>query len=519
MNTEFLPKMIDAPLDLVCQAHKNKPEKVIMDQNTNLNSRLACNMCELEQQNANVEDYQAVVEALQNEKIKRCENRNKLLVESLEQAENLEKNVDSVMEKINDYFESIKNNVKKLTASLKDQKKQNLEYSFFEELEIYIKKKDQSTEENDIVKKIRQQIINSFGNLKRKLETFPSNLEKMSENVLKKTQEFYRRNYEEINKPLNLELSDTQKQRDPCYALTFSQELLFTGCGKQIKVWIFNQGKMQEHTKLNGHALSVTRIVTSNKVKNSFISAAECGSLIIWKQKNEKEWESLKKPSYWTNCIVLNKEETELILAGANCEIDFWSVDFNKNQITYNYSLENNHQNTIFDVTLNSKETRMVTCGADNKILIWTKDDQTQKWKFIQEINQQTYGTKVAFISDDQFVWMGCDQKANDQMFFYKSQRDGKFENNNKKTFQLEIDEEYVDYHLNPISYNQQKKVYLLRFKRHIYIIKITDADVTIVTKQKYETNLCFATLSNDGKYLIAYVEDLKKYQIHEIKW
>ncbi|CAK76055.1 unnamed protein product (macronuclear) [Paramecium tetraurelia] len=504
MSTDFKSQMTDAPVDLVCQQHKNKPEK-----------RLACNLCLQEQQNINVQDYEA------KEKKKRCENTDIIVGgESLEYAKNLEKNIDSVMEKINDYFESMKEIVQKLTDSLRSEREKNLKYSFFEELEIYIQTKDQSTEENEKVKQIRSKIINQFGKLKRKLETFPSNLEKMSENVLKKTQEFYRRNYDELNKPLNLDLITTVKQRDPCYTLTFNSEFLFTGCGKQIKVWNFNQGNMQEHAKLNGHALSVTRIVTSSKVKNSFISAAECGSLIIWKQKNEKEWEFLKKPAQWTNCIVLNKNETELILASANCEIDFWSVDFNQNQLIYNYSLENTHQNTIFDLTLNKKENKMVTCGADNKILIWTKDDQAQKWKFVQEINQITYGTKVAFISDDQFVWMGCDQKTNDQIFFFKSQRDGKFENNQQKAFQLDIDEEqYVDYHLNPITYNQLQKVFLVRFKRHIYIIKITDADLQIVTKQKFDTNLIFATLSNDGKYLIAYVEDLKRYQIREIKW
>lgn len=41
-------------------------------------------------------------------KKKRCENTDILLGESLEYAKNLEKNIDSVMEKINDYFESMK---------------------------------------------------------------------------------------------------------------------------------------------------------------------------------------------------------------------------------------------------------------------------------------------------------------------------------------------------------------------------------------------------------------------------
>lgn len=43
--------------------------------------------------------------------------------------------------------------------------------------------------------------------------------------------------------------------------------------------------------------------------------------------------------------------------------------------------------------------------------------------------------------------------------------------------------------------------------------------EIMIVAKLKYETNLIYASLSDDGKYLITYVENQKKYQILEIKW
>lgn len=36
-----------------------------------------------------------------------------------------------------------------------------------------------------------------------------------------------------------------------------------------------------------------------------------------------------------------------------------------------------------------------------------------------------------------------------------------------------------------------------------------------IITKLKYETNLIYATLSEDGKYLVTYIEGSKKYEIN----
>ncbi|CAD8152387.1 unnamed protein product [Paramecium pentaurelia] len=518
MNNDVELKMIEKPEELVCKNHKKPPKYILKDQNLTQQERLVCEECMKNRDSSQPLTFDNIYDTIRKQKKERSEKTDQLLQESIKQLEN----VQEFIEKIQCQLESMKKATNKLIESLTNQRQQNFQFSFYEEVSIHLKEIDKSKEENDKINKIREEIINQFGKLRNQIASLPQNIDKISDKVINNIRRFYKKNYDEIHKTLEVnQINNITKQRDPCYTLTFNKtnDLLFTGCGNKIRVWKFDQRNISEITKLKGHLLTVTCIVKSNKVKNSFLSVGECGSLIIWKQKNEKEWESLKKQSQWTNSMILNKDETQLIQATANCQIDIWDVDFNQNQLTFKYSLDEYHTNTIFDISLNKKETRMVSCGADRKVIIWKKDNEDQQWTFQQEIIQITYGTKGFFLTDDIFFWIGCDQKTDDQIFFYE-QKNGNFQMILGKNLQLEKDDQYIDFHLNPIIYNQQKDVFLLRFKRHIYIFgKTKDGERVIFTKLRFETNLIYATLSEDAKYIVTYIEDSKQYQIHEIKW
>ena len=78
--------------------------------------------------------------------------------------------------------------------------------------------------------------------------------------------------------------------------------------------------------------------------------------------------------------MILNREETLLIVATVNCVIELWDVDFYQNKLTFNTSIPNTHQHTIFDISLNKSENRLVSCGGENRIIVWKKDKEDQEW-------------------------------------------------------------------------------------------------------------------------------------------
>ncbi|CAD8067330.1 unnamed protein product [Paramecium sonneborni] len=521
--------MIEKVEDLVCVDHQKYPKFILVNENLDLKKRLVCEDC-LKAGQVGIQPKtldqmkQIIIERVK----KRNELPNSLILETIKQAENTKQTILDIESKIHSQIETIKSTAERLISALNKVKQENQNYSFFTELNDFVHNQEKSHEE--MVKTIQQFNINWFGKIKLKIKNLPQDLDKLLEKVRTNTQEFYQKHYDIIHKPLEFELIENNniKQRDPCYTLAFSKSdnnVLFSGSGKQIKVWNFDKGKIKEVARLNAHILSVTCIVTSNKVKNSFVSGSECGQLIIWKQKTQQEWESQIQKSQWPNSIILNKYETQLIIATATSAIEIWDVDFNQNKLAFKYSLDDFHTNTIFDLSLNPQENRMVSCGDDNKIIVWKKEKEDPEWTVFQEINSSNYGTKVAFITDQSFIWMRCDSKGEDKQINDKDRLqlyelvNNQYQINPFKFYQFDKDEKFIDFHLTPIIQNNKKQVYFIRFKRSIYILKLEVQDFQLVTKLKFESNLIYATLSEDAQYLVVYLEDKQQYQVHQIKW
>ncbi|CAD8129688.1 unnamed protein product [Paramecium sonneborni] len=316
-------------------------------------------------------------------------------------------------------------------------------------------------------------------------------------------------------------IDDSIKQSNDCLAISFnlSGSIMISASKQDIKVWAFAQGKLKEITTLKGDTKNIFCLLFSQK-SNSFVSASSDYSIRCWKQINEKDWknsQSYQKHTNYIQCLILNQSEKELVSGGADNSIKIWQIDFNKNELTYLYSLEK-HTNSVFSLCLNQSENILVSCGYDNQIIIWNKDNK-QKWQFEYVVTQtiKEQGRRLCFINDNQFIWVTGNQIGKDCISMFEL-KDGKYQENLDKQVKLIKNDSDYDYTLYPIFYNKEKRLVIVRYKCHVYLIKISNnGQLQIITSIKYESNSIQGALSNDGRYLVNWSKSGQKYDIYEI--
>ncbi|CAD8088642.1 unnamed protein product [Paramecium primaurelia] len=515
-------KMIETEENFLCLSHQNeKICMIVLDPKLDKNKKFFCKSClnnfESDAKTIGLQRILEIIEQIIDTNNNECE---KIINETIQQLIKINKITEELKTSFLNLFDSIIGITSQWINNLQDQKEQQNQYSFYEELDNYIKNKNTNFIQ-------RKKLINKINNssmlkLHKTLSDYHLNKDKFNLGELKK--QFFKiiQSNQFDQGDINLQQIDQSvKQTDSCKAIVFdfSGSIMLSTKDNDIQVWKFEDGTIQLINTLVCHTNLVSCLVYSKK-QNSFISGSVDNAIICWQRINQIDWnysQAYKQHTKSVKCILLNSKEDILFSGSDDTSINVWKVEFNKNQLTYLYSL-NKHKNSINSLSLNKSENYLVSCAQDqNGIIIWEYQSQNKfVYKYLVKQSIQDYGLKVQFIKDNQFIWITGD-KDFDQMYVFEL-KERVFQENLEKTIQLDKNNQPLDEFRFPIVYNEEKNLIVVRHKTHIYIIRLmNDGKFKIVNKLNFNTNKIFGTISNNGDYLVFWDDYIKQYSIYEL--
>ncbi|CAD8105299.1 unnamed protein product [Paramecium primaurelia] len=325
-------------------------------------------------------------------------------------------------------------------------------------------------------------------------------------------------NQENQNKQVEIKLiDDSNQQIGYCQAIVFDNtgQIMISCDNENIKIWNFEQGRLKLINTYYEHKKAVTCLVYS-KLRNNFVSGSNDNTIICWQQMDQKDWkcsQPFQQHNHYVHCLMLNQQEDQLISGGHDKQIKVWNVDFIKNELKFQFSLDN-HSNSIDSFSFNSSETVLVSCGYSH-FIIWEKGVQG-KWEFKYKKDVSEDGLKIHFINDQQFLWVTLGQNVDD-IFVFEIQN-GVFQQNINKTIKLTKNDECEDDLHFPIIHNKAQNIILVRHKHHIYLIsEQNDGTFKTMASLNCENHEIYGTMTNNGQYLVFWDNKYEKYQSYEI--
>ncbi|CAD8214123.1 unnamed protein product [Paramecium pentaurelia] len=538
--------MIEKEEDLFCsQKHKLPILMITCDKELKKNQRLLCLQCmENLEPKSKLISFEKILENIEENQKQKKETIENVLIINIKQLEILQKAFHQLKSNIVQLLDYLIGNTNEWIKQIQLWGQSNVTYSFFDELEKIINqtKLDQANQKSivdqinqinqswnqKILKKLNQ--IKSFQEIQKCEELLISlqivNLIQETEILIKENQENNSKKQKEdqqkqqlmIDKQVELKLiDDSNQQSDYCYAIVFDKtgSIMISCEGKEIKIWNFQLGRLKLINTYSKHKDSVTCLAFS-KLRNNFISGSDDKTIISWQQINQKEWKCSQpflQHNLYVNCLILNKQEDQLISGGLDKSIKVWNVDFIKNELNFQYSLEN-HSNFVFSLNFNLSETVLVSCGFQ-EFIIWEKGVQG-KWEFKYKQDVSKYGFKLHLINDQQFLWVTLDKNVDD--ILVSEIQNGAFQQNINKTIQLIKNNQCDDFLYFPIIHNKDKNIILVRHKHHIYLIsQLNDGTFNIIASLNCQNEKIFGTMTNNGQYLVFWDKKSEKYQSYEI--
>ncbi|CAK93934.1 unnamed protein product (macronuclear) [Paramecium tetraurelia] len=533
-------KMIEKAEDFCCSMNHAHPiQLVVCDTSLGKNKKLLCSYCidNLDSHLNNAISFSKASRIIEDNQKKKAQLVESAILMNLQQIQELKETLIQLKSKINLQLDEFIQNSTEWMQSLLNFGQQNVNYSFYEELDNIINQIqfgdfDCKALHNQIQrinyswnKKISSNLANfkSF-ELAKKCQQFLFNLENCSSdkdqiqqiNLIQGQQEseIVNQNQPDVNFRL---IEDVQKQMQDCYAIVFNNtgSIMVSTDGQDILIWNFAQGQLKQSNRYRVHQLShhVQCLVYSKRM-NSFISGSWDKSIICWKQINSNEWQWSQQyfqHTNWVFCLILNKEEDQLISGGRDNQIIIWNVDLMKNELTFLQSLDNTA--AVYSLSLNESETILVSCAKHN-YLIWEKIDQRWQCKCKQSVPQ---GNQIYFMNNQQFLWVTSGKEV-DQILIFELQN-GTFEQNQDKTIQLNNNDQCENVFVNfPIIYNKDKKILLIRHKHSIYFIRrVNDAEFKILGSLDCGIEVIQGSMTNDAQYLVFLDRKKKKYTSYEL--
>ncbi|CAD8082454.1 unnamed protein product [Paramecium primaurelia] len=505
-----------------CQNNHNQQIKlVVLDPNLQKNKRLICNLClENFQSNYPTMGFQKMIQIindLQKQKMEELENKTTLNIKQLEKCVKL---TQELRMQFNRLFDSLIRIAEDWSKDLELQIKECYQYKFEDELDDYIKKQNNSQIANiKLIKNINRSWMNKLYN---NLNQYNQNEDKINFRELKKQfmKIINQKESQEDEIKLNL-IDQSVKQSIKCNAISFdsSGQYMISTEYQNIKVWTFKNGKIKYLQTLYGHSKWIQCLLYSKK-QNSFISGAGDKTIRCWKNKNINDWissEPYKQHTDWVMCLEMNKNEDLLFSGSSDYSIKVWKLDFNQNELTYLYSL-NNHKYYVISISLNQLENQLVSCAQlKNQIIIWErKEKNTYEFKYVVKQSIYNYGLKVSFITENSFIWITGDQ-GKDMIYFFEL-IEGIYQEIQHKSIQLTNNNEDYDEYFFPIIYNKQRNLILVRHKSQIYLIRnIDNGNFKIVRQLNCNTSDIYGTITDDGQYLVFWDSKNNGYSIYEL--
>ncbi|CAD8131172.1 unnamed protein product [Paramecium sonneborni] len=210
-------------------------------------------------------------------------------------------------------------------------------------------------------------------------------------------------------------------------------------------------------------------------------------------------------------CLILNKTENELISCSDDSTINFYSLQFQKSDLLFKYSLKK-HEQKVTSICLNQSETTLISCSEDGQIIVWKKNEYDD-WEFKNFVNHSftQQGGKIVFIQDNQFIWTQHKEKIflvfeeKDQIFKQKSNKSIIYENKQKVKF--------------PFIYNSQFNLIICSYDKTIEVVK-QQSDGTFVILSSFQNQINGkqkGVVTNDSKYLLIWNSQLSNFNIFKL--
>ncbi|CAD8127858.1 unnamed protein product [Paramecium sonneborni] len=290
-----------------------------------------------------------------------------------------------------------------------------------------------------------------------------------------------------------------------CFAVAFNREdnIMISGFGSEIKVWLFSDGQLTEIDKFEGHDDNISCLLFS-QYSNSFVSGSMDFTIKLWKEKSLLIWEcsqSFQEHTDFISCIILSKDENFLFSGSYDKTIRIWRLDFPSKTLSQAQALEY-HTNLVLGLSLNPSEQLLVSCGQDLQINLWHKG-KNNLWNFKQKIKQsiQDFGYRIQFLNDSQFVWIN--KGYNGSISVFELENDLFIEKLSKQINLSEEDNEDKDFF--PIMHNTKLQVFFVKHKKSIYSFKQEiNSNITQISNVQISDNPEFyGVFTNNGKYVV----------------
>ncbi|CAD8196431.1 unnamed protein product [Paramecium octaurelia] len=493
--------IIENQSEFHCYSQHNQPIcSVVLDPNLTNNQRFLCGSCleffESEYKIVGIKKVIQTIEEIYETQIMQLENQT---MNTVQQLQSIIKSTQQLKQQFMDLFDSLIGIAEGWKNELLLQIQKFYKYSFYDQLDDYIKNKN--TSEVDNKEKIK--IVNRSWMTK-----LCNNLNQYNENESKLTFRELRLKFMKIlNQKDSLDeeikfnlIQQSVKQSIKCNSISFNSSgtIMISSEYQNIKVWSFTQGKIELLQTLQGHSNWVQCLCYSKK-QNSFVSGIMNGLV--------------------RNLINITLIGLYLLFSGSSdYTIKVWKVDFDKNELQYLYSLDK-HVNYVISLSLNKSENQLVSCAQQrNQIIIWEKKEK-DKYEFKYFVKQSVYkeGFKVGFIGENSFIWITGDQGIN--MIYNFEQREGVYQENLSKTIQLVTNYQEYDEYFFPIIYNEKRNFIIVRHKSYIYLIRDNKkGQLQILDQLNCNTSDIYGAMTDNGKYLVFWDFYTSGYSIYELQ-
>ncbi|CAD8135856.1 unnamed protein product [Paramecium pentaurelia] len=307
---------------------------------------------------------------------------------------------------------------------------------------------------------------------------------------------------------------NTIRQGQYCFAIAINKDnsIVLAGCDKNIKVFEFKQGKLNQIQVLSEHQLNVLTLNFMKK-SNNFISASEDKQIIIWQINQNNQWiiqQRLNGHSGQINSLLLKNDEDVIISGSSDLSIKFW----NKSNGWLCQQTIKNHTESIYQLSLNQMQNKLISCSRDSQIIVMEYSQKDCIWSVMQTIKVYQYGYRLCFINDNQFTFQPIYQE---QMHVFEMNSCNK-QFFKTKEITVKSGSNSCDY-LFPQQYIKSKCLLVNKNGQNINLIrKKENGDFMIEQTIQFGHHYIFGQLSENGEYLITWDSKSKEIQIRKYK-
>ncbi|CAD8174737.1 unnamed protein product [Paramecium pentaurelia] len=480
---------------LTCETHKKRIEFLNLSNDPNIQNRTLCSSCPkggiklsefLEQYLINFFEFKTNSEKKGSIINKQIQDLSNLLLQK--------KNINQLYSDLNISLQSRIEIIDRIAGSQLN----NFNYlnhmaqDYVKTQAIFLKWKQEFDE------KLQAKLKEDFEDVQVQIQ---SNIQNREDEKLKISQSIQNQQYKLLN---------TIQQPQICQVLTFNRndELIATAKNNVIVIWSFYKGQMKYITELKGHQKEISCLLFDQNTE-VLISAGGDGDglLNLWKYLGNNQWMLQNKieNTVGIKVIVFDSNKKYLIVGCQKGKIKIFQYYPEIPFIEFEQEIELDSKQAIFGLTLNNSKTTIVSCGADMVLRIHLLDS---KFKCINQRGCDSAGIRVQFIDEQSFVLV----QKNGWLIYYQIEWQ-----TIKEIQKISLSSENRDYIYSPIYYNSVKRLLIVKHYRTIHFLRrLNNGTFEKITYLKYQSNILYATISNDGNYLVTWIDQEKEQKIED---